>query len=178
MPNWCQGTLRIRGPKKNVMKFLNECFEVNDVRFRDDQGQLMPVRSMMEGVKTEDVNVGSWVPVHLNGNGEYIYVAGTKRAFIEWDPVIGMYQNGMVVYHYDDNMTMMVILPVKQAWSFHDEDWIEISKNYEIDLHLFGWECGMEFSQELEIQNGKVMKDETCEYTDWLWESPCPFVGG
>ena len=178
MPNWCAGTLRFRGKTENVMKFLNEGFEIYNERERDDHGQTKYICKMMERIKKEDLEDDYEIPVDLKDNGEYIYISGTKRAFVDWYQSFGMWKNE--IYSRIEDGKMLVILPVKQAWGFgiDYEDWIDISKTYDIDLHLFGWECGLEFDDEVEIHSGTVVKVGGHDYKDWLWECPNPFIGG
>lgn len=178
MPNWCAGTLRIRGAKENVMKFLDEGFGIYNERSRDKFGNVSYVCKMMDRVNKDLLDDGFDVQVDLHDDGEYIYVHDTRRAFIEWDPMLGVWRNEMAVNYSKDGETMTVILPMKQAWGFEYDDWTEISKKYSIDLHLFGWECGLGFDMEIEIHNGVIAKDEGHDYKDWFWECPNPFIGG
>ena len=186
MPNWCAGTLRFRGKKENVIKFLSEGFEIYIPQGHEANYQPKYICKMMERVKKEDLEDGYEVTVDLKDNGEYIYICDTRRAFIEWDPQLGLWTNQMWVEYYGEDKSvlsvekeyMVCVLPVKQAWSFDYDNWVDISKKYEIDLHLFGWECGMGFDDELEIHNGEVIKNGGHTYDNWIWECPNPFVGG
>lgn len=72
----------------------------------------------------------------------------------------------------------MLLIPVKQAWGWLEDGWIDVAKKYNCDIRLIGWECGMEYEGEL-----VVMRDGTHEYVerkydDWDWECPCPLNGG
>ncbi len=178
MPNWCEGTLRFRGKKENVMKFLSEGFEILNMREHDENFNAKYICKMMERVKKEALEEGYEVTVDLKDNGEYIYICDTRRAFVEWDPQLGLWTNQMWIEYYDDDKCMLGVLPVKQAWAYDDGDWVDISKKYEIDLHLFGWEAGMCFDDELEIHNGEIVKTGGHTYDNWIWECPNPFVGG
>ena len=183
MPNWCAGTLRFRGKKENVMKFLNEGFDILSMREHDENFKAKYICKMMERVKKEDLEEGYEVTVDLKNsglsdNGEYIYICDTRRAFVEWDPQLSLWNNQMWIQYYDNDKCMLGILPVKQAWSYDADDWVDISKKYEIDIHLFGWECGMQFDDELEIHNGEIIKNGGRTYDNWIWECPNPFVGG
>lgn len=179
MPNWCAGTLRIRGAKENVMKFLDEGFVIYNQCAPSNLGSVSFVCKMMDRVNKKLFDGDSFsINVDLHDDGEYVYVSDTKRAFTEWDPIVGLYRNEIVTLFNEYRDTMMVILPIKQAWGFVTDNWVELSKKYNIDLHLFGWEQGMQFEQEIEIHNGAIVKDIERKYKDWFWECPNPFVGG
>lgn len=182
MPNWCAGTLRFRGKKENVMRFLNRGFEIYNARECDENMNAKYVCKLTDRIKQEDLEANYEVSVDLNDNGEYIYISDTRRAFVEWDPQLGIWNNAMMVYYQENlndyDISMMVILPVKQAWGFDEDNWADISKKYDIDIHLFGWEQGMQFEDEIEIHSGEVVKSNVREYTDWFWECPNPFIGG
>lgn len=178
MPNWCAGTLRFRGKTENVMKFLNEGFNIYNERVRNDRGEIQFVCKMMDRIKKEELERGYGIDIDLNDDGEYVYISDTRRAFVEWDPTLGLWRNEMRVEYSKDGEKMLVILPVKQAWGFDYEDWIDISKKYDIDIHLFGWEQGMQFEDEIEIHSGEVVKSGGHDYINWYWECPNPFIGG
>lgn len=71
-----------------------------------------------------------------------------------------------------------VAVEVKQAWSFDTDQWVAISKKYDLDIRLFGFECGMQFMQSIEIINGELTIDECIECDDYVWECPMPLLGG
>ena len=94
------------------------------------------------------------------------HIIGTHRAFI-----------GDCWECWGDGKHVAAV-PIRQAWGFFAEEWIEISKRYHLDVRLYGFERGMEFSQEVEVINGVVTKDEEKKYDDWTWECPMPRLGG
>lgn len=118
MPNWCAGTLRFRGPTENVMKFLNEGFEIYNELEREANSPKY-ICQMMDRIKKKDLEAGFGVSVDLSDNGEYIYICNTKRAFVEWDPKLGLWRNELEIDYRNDNAVMLVILPVKQAWGVY-----------------------------------------------------------
>ena len=69
-------------------------------------------------------------------------------------------------------------LPIKQAWGFEPDDFIYISKTYNLDLRITGFERGMGFDQEIEVINGEITLDKSTDYNDYWWECPCPTLGG
>jgi hypothetical protein len=53
-----------------------------------------------------------------------------------------------------------------------------MSKAYGIDFRFYGFECGVEFNQEVIIENGELKADDEIRYDDYFWECPCPDLGG
>ena len=147
MPNWCEGVMKLRGTKDNILRFLKEGFEPSSYRYGnieiDEFG--------------EEVNI-------INVN----YIENTNRAFVD----------EQYLYITDALRTPIVTIKMRQAWDFSAGDFMAISEKYGLDIHLFGWERGMEFSREIEIFNGKVTKDETKKYDNWDWEVPFSNLGG
>ena len=66
----------------------------------------------------------------------------------------------------------------KSAWNIDSDEFVDISKEFNVDIHIFAWEQGMEFSREVEIIDGEVTKDVTKKYDNWDWEVPFSDLGG
>lgn len=98
----------------------------------------------------------------------------TRRLFIT-DGSASMYDNeGVCCFN------------IKQAWCFiNDDKDLQAIKNiankYNVDIKLFGYECGMEFSEEvIAVHNRDTLKivNNTKSYEDWNWGCPFPNMGG
>lgn len=144
MPNWIEGTLKLRGKYDDLRKFFDDGIESVG--------------------KTYESNY-SEVVVH----GEP-WVKDSRRAFLE--------DGGYAYWECEPDEKYTVALPIRQAWNFDDDNWKAVSKNYNLDIRLDGFEQGMQFQQTLEIIGGVITKDETVEYDDWDWECPMPKMGG
>lgn len=153
MPNWCEGTLKIRGAKENMLNFIKNGLEPSN----GDNIQIEKEHDTYDGHEIESVYV------HINGEP---YVNGTRRAFI----------NSCDAYAFEDNDVM--IFDVMQAWGFNIDEWLEIAKEYHIDIRLYGFEQGMEFNQEIEILNGKPTINRIIHFNDYRWECIEPNFGG
>lgn len=146
MPNWCEGVMKLRGTKDNILNFLKEGFEPsykNSAIEIDEFG--------------EEVNI-------INVN----YIKNTQRAFVD----------EQTAYIPEKEDPVVLSLKVRQAWDFAVAEFVKIAKGFNLDVHLFAWERGMEFSREVEIINGEVTKDETKKYDNWDWEVPFSNLGG
>lgn len=47
-----------------------------------------------------------------------------------------------------------------QAWCVNTQEFASISKKYDIDIKIHAFERGGQFSQDIEIHKGNVIKDE------------------
>ena len=167
MPNWCEGTVKIRGKLENVKRFLLE--GLNHYSYRDFDNP----------VPKED-----WMVINDNKKYGYYeidfdveaYVEGTRRAFVSSE-------NACHVFYWEDNHngTPVAVMHVRQAWRFREEEWCEISKKYDVDIRLYGVEQGMMFTEDIEIIKGEVTKNESHvyeTYEQWVWNCPFPNYGG
>ena len=150
MPNWIEGTLKVRGNSENLKNFIENGIEAN------------------VGKNEYGAEVGYDVP-------DGAYIIGSRRAFV-----------GEQCYCYIDSSSgknQTITIPIKQAWSFTpnedaEQRWVNLAKEYSVDLRLQGFECGMEFYQDFAVVNGEITIDEVKQYEDWDWECPMPRLGG
>ena len=151
MPNWIEGTMKVRGKADALMKFVENAFG-GDIRKEDGEDYAeytIPKRT---------------------------YIQDSRRAFTsdEWD---------LDVCIEKDDRIQTITLPIKQAWSFTPADgeeqrWVRLAEEYGVDIRLQGFECGMEFYQDLAIVGGRITIDKVVEYDDWAWDCPMPDLGG
>ena len=149
MPNWIEGTLKIRGNDNDIRSFIENGLKPCAGRYENDPDHF----------------------VQKIGNDEYFIASGTyidnsRRMFVADD---------CKIFLFEDNI---YYLPIKQAWGFELDDFIYISKTYNLDLRITGFERGMGFDQEIEVINGEITLDKSTNYNDYWWECPCPTLGG
>lgn len=157
MPNWCVGDLKIRGTKENLKSFC--------------ENELL-IDGEKKGVQLE-LNEDDYCFYLKCENAYYLWIQGTRRHFIE--------VNGYDEYcckYYDDEDEVMIILPMKAAWGIESEPLRVLSEKYHIDFRIKGYECGVGFTQEIEILDGEITLNEEQNYDDYIWECENPFVGG
>lgn len=151
MPNWCVGTLRVRGKSKNLKNFVLK--------------GLKPVDFLgNEGSKLEEDEFG------YVSCDESCWIQGTRRGFV----------NDLHVCFgdYEDDSIHTIALDVKFAWAILADDLLEICKKYNIDMKIYGFEQGMEFNQMIEIIDEKILKDAELHFEDYCWDCICPNMGG
>lgn len=161
MPNWCEGTLKIRGNIKNVEHWCKENINVYNYSFKD--GNYSIQRDIENPVK---IDVGE-EEIKIDIPKE-AYIENTSRNFVEEGSYWGSEHNGI----------MILTLDAKSAWDFESKPYIQMSKDYEIDFRFYGFECGNEFNQEVIIENGELKADNKITYDDYFWECPFPNLGG
>ena len=169
MPNWVKGTFRARGEKENIKRFIMEGLtpvdfggnEQNISREINDDDDYFDVTFKIESENTK------------NEYPEYLHIAGTRRQFLE-DLCFGeinIYKNKNGDYQFAQTF--------KGAWAIDTDAIKEIAKEYEIDIRVNGFECGMEFEQLFEVnRKGWIACESVIQYMDYTWECPMPLLGG
>jgi len=167
MPNWCAGSLRIRGPVENLKKFITEglnaykweCIQMKEVKLERSKW-----------LETGEDGLGEWFCFKANS----LYIEGTNSAFIKTN------RNNSQFHYWGDveDSNNTIIFDFQQAWNIREEEWVELSCKYGINFRLYGFECGGEFCREVEVLDGKLTIDKTIRYNDWDWECPMPMMGG
>lgn len=148
MPNWAKGTLKLKGRKENIASALKEMLLNDSVTLEEQWNGNVLV---------------------FNSKLSYFYINGTRRAFIGNDQIeVGL----------DDDFCVIELDNFKQAWTAIPENYQEISKKHDVDIKIFTFEMGMEFTQEIEIRKGKIIQDICNEYDDYRWDVPFSNLGG
>jgi hypothetical protein len=168
MPNWIEGSMKLRGETKDLKKFFEEGITVYKYEMGiDENGE--------PKFKETEIDKNKYLKIEYedeNGfdvrisKGSEPYIKGTRRAFIIEPDIIFVY-NGYACFN------------IQQAWDFSTENFIEIAKKYNLDVRLFGIERGMKFAREIEIsKTGDVVIDKEITYDDFCWDCPFPNLGG
>lgn len=167
MPNWCEGVLKVRGQKENIKKFMLEVLKPiqNELGMIIAETRGLP---MPESIKVEIVYDDDDEFTIKSSSG--FYIEGTRRNFTE--------SNRLEFYHNNKDEAILVIDNFKAAWGIDSEPYAAISKEYDIDVKIYGFERGMEFNQEIEIIKGEVITDREISFTDYTWDCIFPNIGG
>lgn len=168
MPNWAEGSLKIRGSIKNIKRFLDEGI------------QKKVVNTFGKEMDEDIVYFNDWSD-ECGIEYEYHFVSTshikhTSRAFI--DPEIVKYGEYAYLNGKSTEDIDTIALPFKQAWKAEAKSFEGISKEYGIDIAIHTFEKGAEFEQDILIEGGKIVKDEIIEYDNYLFESALPMLGG
>lgn len=160
MPNWCVGSLKIRGEKEKIKRFLLEGLKPL---------QPMLVQALVPNVKAPEVKVleDEWsMTVESTGNYGF-HVTGTHRNFIE---------SSSIEWEFDRNV--LIIEDYKAAWGIDAKPLADLSEKFQLDFRIYAFEKGMEFNQEIEIHKGTIIKNNEITFDNYDWECVNPTVGG
>lgn len=150
MPNWCSGTLRVRGTKENLTKFVLE--------------GLQPVDYFGEDLEVLKMDEYSQVKCSR------CWIKGTRRGFIlDLDEYID---------DWNDEGKIAIGFEAEFAWCISAEELLQSCKKYGVDMRIHAFERGMQFNQIIEIIDGKITKNEEITFDDYYWDCICPTVGG
>ena len=169
MPNWCEGSLKVRGKTEDILRFVKEGIEA----YKKIGGAAVETKEWLE--IQEDSTV---IDICFNHTATlYFYVANTTKAFLNF--------RHLIVEWYSlekDSTDEICIFCIAQAWGFRKDEWAEIAKKYNLDIKLYGIEQGMGLEEDIWIfDHGTRVEDHSKLYKDYknfLWECPLPCLGG
>ena len=166
MPNWIEGTLKLRGKQKDIKRFIEEGLEASIYYGKIDRIENQVI----------DYSDDSYLDYTFKNNP---HVKGTRRMFIRDCSIFMVEDEGVCCFL------------IKQAWAFSGENdnleiLIRIADEYNVDIKLYGIEGGAQFCQEVLVRHGnkeegrpgRVVYDNVIQYEDWDWECPFPEMGG
>jgi len=153
MPNWIQGSLKVRGNYDNVVSFFKDGVDFIGKNY------------FKECLLTKKQ------PNYIFSFTDLVYINDTWRAFIEEDQTL-------YIEYKNTAKPITVCVNIRQAWVFRAEEFRQISKKYNIDIRLYGFEMGNQFCQEIEIIKGETTILKKITYNDYEWECPMPTLGG
>lgn len=171
MPNWSKGVLKIRGKKKNLLMFLHDGIERYGCPFlpKTDEYTLYPL-----DIQTDECG-DIFVSETDDKNHSWLYIKNTRRCFIEKN----------IEWHWsgdnseaDLEREYIQCLDIKQAWCIEAENFKNLSKKYKVDFRITAYECGMEFSQQIEVIKGEITINKEQKYDNYQWEAYDPRLGG
>ena len=162
MPNWCEGYLKIRGKKEDIVNFVE-----NEIRLVKTEN-IFSEPEYLEIQLIEDLYEYRFN--HKKSFREYLHLKNTRRFFVESEEIS--------FYYYEDEVCYLT-LEIKQAWCIDVQKLlVEHSKNYHVDFNIYASESGMEFEQYITVVDGKLVRDEEKVYDDFNFEAINPELGG
>lgn len=170
MPNWCEGTLRLRGKRKDIVEFLKNNLRGVGLNPENFDSIDWPVRVTEEN-DGQSIFVCGDNEKHRDSCG-WLWIKDTKRNFIAENEIY------VDMYGDEDKTYTICIDGFNAALGIKPEPYVAFSKKYDLDIKIFASEQGMQFEQCIEIVNGKLVKDEQRNYDDWYWEAVNPNMGG
>ncbi|GBF73167.1 hypothetical protein PA598K_01452 [Paenibacillus sp. 598K] len=158
MPNWCVGTLKVRGEKEDLKRFLLEGLTPVSGLPAAFGGKQPPKK-----VKETDYSL------EISTEGAFgFYIEETHRNFIDQKSISW----------YLDEGNVLVLEDFQAAWGIDPGPLADLSKKYNLDFKIYAYERGMQFNMNIEIHKGTVITCETIKFDDYDWECPEPNRGG
>lgn len=158
MPNWCEGVLKVRGTKKDVVNFLE-----NGLKAVDGIGNSVESKFY--------INEYDEIKYHRAEKLVVFWIKGSKRGFIE-------VQDYDFDFYDEKNDDVIVCLRARFAWNVDVKCLEKLSKQYNIAFRMYAFERGMEFNVNLEINKGKIITEDYIECDNYVWDCIDPSIGG
>ena len=162
MPNWCEGYLKIRGKKEDIVNFVEN--EIRLIKSKDifSEPEYLEIKMIKDSYEYRFE--------HKNSFKEYLRLKNARRFFVE---------SKEISFYYHEDEVCHLTLEIKQAWYIDVQELlVEHSKKYHVDFNIYASERGMEFEQYITVINGELVKNEEREYTDFQFEAINPELGG
>lgn len=161
MPNWCAGELKVRGKKQDIENFI----ENNIIHYLDWTCE--ESETFKKNIDEDDYIV--YILENYESHNQFSYLKDSRRHFIS--------NNEIIVQEMKNNESIS-IMNFRAAHDIDTDYLVKVSEEYNLDLKIYAFECGMEFNRDIEVHKGQVIKDETIEFKDYQWECVCPNIGG
>lgn len=164
MANWCEGNIRFRGTKENIKKFIEN--EIVYVILHEEEPQ--------EVKPTKEENEYELILYPPEGEmRDSFYFRNTHRNFIFSGSIEILWPDA------EPNEEIVVCIDdFNAAWDFSETGWLGHAENYGIDIRMFGYERGMEFSRVMTITRDGNVDNNKIKYTNYQWDCPFPNLGG
>ncbi|KAF6564500.1 hypothetical protein G9G63_10170 [Paenibacillus sp. EKM202P] len=159
MPNWSVGTLKVRGEKENISKFLKEALTPIGHSISMIMGGIAPTLKVEED--EDSLNISAV------GTSQGFHLKGTRRNFIDSD---------RITWYFDDSI--LLLESFQAAWGLDVEGLSKLSKEYQIDMKIYAFESGMQFNEDFEVHKGEIIKYQEVKFADYDWECIYPTLGG
>jgi hypothetical protein len=166
MPNWCEGTLRIRGKVKDIIQMFFDNLEI--VTYTGENAR-------------KSTPIKDDVSVYWNCEARsYFEFYGLKEGVVYFkDSKRLMVNEGEFEYRKDElDEVRSCAMDVQQAWRLDVKYLAELSGKYNLEMKITGFELGQEMVQRIYVKNGEVLENEEIEYEDWYFDCICPRLGG
>ena len=157
MPNWCEGTLKVRGTKSDIKKWAKEA--------------LQPCG----GSSAKQDELLRWSDDENEATVQQLcWIKDTRRGFVQSGSEINFWN----YEDCDEDEEVIVMVDAEFAWGCDTSRLAKSSKEFNVDYYFYGFEQGMQFEQLVEIHKGNVIQNKIIKYDDYQWESINPQLGG
>ena len=168
MPNWCEGYLRVRGTKKNVVRLFTETLK--EVTLDPKTWE-----TTEEAPEIRETEWSTIISLKDKERNYTFYMKDSRRHFIEAKEIEIYYDDA------EDEDEIIFVTKMKGAWGIETEYIRKLSEMFNVDIKVDAYELGMGFSQHMEFHKGKVIREDCTEFRGdlvWKWDCECPDFGG
>ena len=159
MPNWCEGTLKVRGSLKHLKTFVLNALKECGYAGNPPEGPLLDVYEIEQGFEAK-----------LN---RMAYLEGTSRGFVDDDQGYQFFE-----LENKEGDQILLLRRTQFAWDINAGELQHLCTKYHVDMKITAFEQGMEFQRDVEIVKGAIVLDTTTKYSDYQWQCPRPCLGG
>ena len=124
MPNWCEGTLKVRGTKADIKRWAKEALQPNGASSTPQENILKWNDDEMEAVVQE-----------------LAWIKDSYRGFVEENSEISFWGYEDV----NEDEEVIVSVDAMFAWAVDAEKLAFSSEEFGVDYYFYGFERGMEF---------------------------------
>ena len=171
MPNWAEGNIRFRGNRENIIHFLIENLK-GVYELKDEEIQLRPIY-IEENCGGEEL-----VLAKDPDTSDAVYFNQSRRQFIDFDFEREICAEFSSTKGFSRDDQVLFLPGFRGAWEVDSEYFNKKAIEYRIDIRIFVWELGMQWSSvKTFFRNGET-EEEKRTYADWMWDCSMPTYGG
>lgn len=158
MPNWADGHIKVRGKTEDIKKFLKE--GLSAVPILTIHGETERKTEYRED--KYDVTMISETTFYMNDSHRHFINNDCLEFFLDSYEEYGEIE----------------IRDFRAAWAPNEKYFSKISQLYNLKMKIYTWESGMQFNQLIEVDKGKIIKNEREQFDDYFWDSTYGDMGG
>lgn len=144
---WCNGTMKVKGKKEDIIKFMREVLKSEGKAIYEESKNAFKIK------QGDEV---SW-----------FYVEGTDKNFVDAREISFEFKDG-------DREYVLLLDKYKAHWNIDPKPLEHLSREYNVDFKILGFNKDLEFNQDVEIVKGNVVKNEWLEFKNYEWECVLP----
>lgn len=164
------GTMKIRGKRKDIERFLSEGIEPIGDRIERLNPEYIPPEKEITTVKLSSDRVTE-VGIRVKGENGFL-VRETNKNLIESEEIyFQIYEKN------EDDLCYLFIKNYSVLNEISADELAPISEKYDIDMKIYAFE-GFSFNQEIEIHKGTIIKDKKITFENYAWDCIDPTIGG
>lgn len=155
----CDGVLKIRGKKKDLVAFMkDEIIAIEKIDFKEKEITVQVIEDVFDCSCQLD-----------RKKPQYFRFKGSEKIYIHERRINFWYDE-----ESEENTVCYMKLTLGKINKFNIGKFRRMSKLYHLDFNLFATDSRMEFEQYITIIDGKIFKNETIKFYDYKFEANIP----